>query len=52
MKLCRLSPEQQEDSCCRLGNGHCDSWSHIAQTQDVMISLYKYRGIVATGKKR
>ena len=33
-----------------VGDGH--SWSHIAHTQDMMISLYKYRGIVATDKQK
>ena len=33
-----------------VGDGH--SWSHIAQTQDIMISLNKYRGIVATDKQK
>ena len=33
-----------------VGDGH--SWSHIAQTQDMMISLSKYRGIVATDKQK
>lgn len=33
-----------------LGDGH--SWSHIAQTQDIMISLTKYRGIVAVDKEK
>ena len=33
-----------------VGDGH--SWSHIAQTQDIMISLHKYRGIVVTDKQK
>ena len=33
-----------------VGDGH--SWSHIAQTQDIMISLNKYRGIVSTDKQK
>ena len=33
-----------------VGDGH--SWSHIAQTQDMMISLNKYRGIVATDEQK
>ena len=30
-----------------VADGH--SWSHIAQTQDIMVSLTNYRGIVSTG---